>query len=509
MKKTVMVNLWGQVFHIDEDAFEVLQQYLSRIERRFVGSEEGKEILEDVESRLAELFKERLGETRQVVNMDDINFAIGIIGTPEDFDEPESDNEKKNDKKEKQSHSKRLYRDPDNRMIGGVGGGLAAYFGIDSAIIRLILILTLFVSGPLIYLVLWIVMPEAQTTAQKLEMSGEPVNLSNIEKKIKNEFGKVKDTIKSDKTKKEIRRTTRDLGSILASIFHVLLRVFLTVLGVSFLVLGIVILLALIVGFFFNTGNNVDVFQLMGMVFESDVMIVALIGLGLILFIPVFSLIFAGIRLIFGIHYSFKILRRTLLGFFLFGLIITSFVLFLQFLNFRYKCQSNEVVNLDTLHNKTLVLSPQSMISVENDSENIIDSEKWLIINSENGSKVYGKPSVSIQKTKNELSSISVLRFCRHGNSKEGVALARKMNSTISVADTNITVSEYFPIESNKIFRFQEEKVIIHLPVGTKIFIKKGMEDLFYDVEMPFEYSYSELTNKTWIMTENGLELMK
>ena len=148
------------------------------------------------------------------------------------------------------------------------------------------------------------------------------------------------------------------------------------------------------------------------------------------------------------------------------------------------------------------------MISNVNDSSNIIDSEKWIIINSENGSKVYGRPSVSIQKTKNEISSISVLRFCRHGNSKEGVALTRKMNSSISVADTNIVISEYFPIVSDKIFRFQEEKVIINLPVGTKIFIKKGMEDLFYNIEMPLKYSYSELTDKTWIMTENGLELV-
>ena len=196
MKKTLTVNLWGQVFNIDEDAFEKLQKYLSSLENKFSKTPEGKEIIGDVEARIAEIFKERLAISRQVVTLDDVYFAIGIIGLPEDFDIADDGSKEDKDESKKTEKSRRLYRNPDDRILGGVGGGLAAYFGIDPTVVRLLLVITFFFSGPLIYIVLWLIVPEAKTTAQKLEMRGEPVNLSNIEKNIKDEFSKVKDNLK-------------------------------------------------------------------------------------------------------------------------------------------------------------------------------------------------------------------------------------------------------------------------------------------------------------------------
>jgi phage shock protein PspC (stress-responsive transcriptional regulator) len=506
MKKTVMINLWGQVFHIDEDAYETLQHYITRIEQRFSGSEEGKEIVEDVESRIAELFKERLGTDRQVVNMDDVNYTIGIIGTPEDFDAPESGTNEDKESKKQKGHSKRLYRDPDNRILGGVGGGLAAYFKIDPAIVRIILILTFFISGPLIYIVLWIVLPEAVTTAQKLEMSGESVNLSNIEKKIKDEFGKVKDSIKSKNTKQQIRNSAKSLSDVIFDTFHVFFRIFLTVLGISFLLLGITMLIAIFVGLLFDAGNNINVFQVLGKLFESDIAILAMIGLNLLLIVPVISLIFAGIRLMFGVRFSFKILHKTLLGFFICGLILTGIVVFDGITNFRYKGQTNEIIPLDSLAKKTIVLAPGINSINENESEYFMDSEKWLINLNDDKDIVYGKPSISIQKSKTEVPSISIMRFCRCGNKKDGATFTRNLSSVVTMTDSIATISEYFPISTDKIFRFQEQRVTVFLPVGSKIFIQKGMDELLDDVLMPWNYSYSDLSGKTWIMTENGLD---
>jgi len=247
MKKTLTVNLWGQVFNIDEDAFEKLQKYLSSLENKFSKTPEGKEIIGDVEARLAEIFKEKLGLSRQVVTLEDVDFAIGIIGLPEDFDIVDDSSKDESKKTEK---SRRLYRNPDDRILGGVGGGLAAYFGIDPTVVRLLLVITFFFSGPLIYIVLWLIVPEAKTTAQKLEMRGEPVNLSNIEKNIKDEFSKVKDNLKSKNTKKNIKDATHHLGEILVSIIHVFFHAFTIILGFAFLILGLVFLFSIFVGVF-------------------------------------------------------------------------------------------------------------------------------------------------------------------------------------------------------------------------------------------------------------------
>lgn len=501
-----MINLWGQVFHIDEDAYETLQHYISRIEQRFSGSDEGKEIVEDVESRIAELFKERLGTERQVINMDDVNYAIGIIGTPEDFDAPEnSSNETKEEKKQKGS-SKRLYRDPDNRILGGVGGGLAAYFGIDPAIIRIILILTFFISGPLIYIVLWIVLPEAVTTAQKLEMSGEPVNLSNIERKIKNEFGKVKDSIKSNNTKQKFRDSAKGVSNVIFDTFHVFFRIFLTILGISLLLLGSILLIAFFVGLFFNAGNNIDVFQVFEKLFESEIAILAMIGLCLVLIVPAVSLIFIGIRLMFGIRYSFKILQKTLLGFFICGLILAGIVVFDGVTNFRFKGQTNEIIPLDSFAKRTIILTPGTGMLNENESEYFMDSDKWLVNLNDDKNIIYGKPSINIQKAKTGVPSISVMRFCRCGNKKEGTTFTRNLPSVINISDSVATILTTFPIPTDKIFRFQEQKVTVSLPIGSRIFIEKGMDEMFDNIEMPMKYSYSDLPGKTWIMTENGLD---
>jgi len=505
MKKTVMINLFGQVFHIDEDAYETLQHYLTSIEQRFSGSNEGKEIIEDVESRIAELFKERLGTERQVVNMDDVNFTIGIIGTPEDFDAPEGSNNETKEEKKQKGRSKRLYRDPDNRMLGGVGGGLGAYFRIDPAIVRIILIITFFISGPLIYIVLWIVMPEAITTAQKLEMSGEPVNLSNIEKKIKDEFGKVKDSIKSKNTKEKIRNSAKNLSDIIFDTFHVFFRIFLTVLGIAFLLLGITMLVAIFVGLFFNAGKNIDIFLVLEKLFDSDMAILAMIGLSLVLTVPVISLIFAGIRLMFGIRFSFKILNRTLLGFFFCGLILSGIVFFDGMTNFRYKGQTDEIIPLDSLAKRTIVLAP-GKDSLNENADYFINSDKWLVNLNDEKNIVFGKPSISIQKSKTEIPNISILRFCRCGNRKEGTTFTRNLPSVVTMSDSIATISKYFSISTDKIFRFQEQKVTIYLPVGSKIFIRKGMDEMFDNVFMPWKYSYSDLSGKTWIMTENGLD---
>ncbi len=186
MKKTITINLGGMVFHIDEDAYRELERYLKSLEDFYANDPASSEILEDIEARMAELFRERMSSGGEVITREKAGEVIGILGYPEDFleEDPSAVYERV-----RHSRYRRIYRDPDNRVLGGVCGGLGAYFNVDPVIFRILFVVTVFLGGAgiLLYLILWIVIPEARTTAQKLEMRGEPVNVSNIGKKVKEE----------------------------------------------------------------------------------------------------------------------------------------------------------------------------------------------------------------------------------------------------------------------------------------------------------------------------------
>jgi phage shock protein PspC (stress-responsive transcriptional regulator) len=195
MKITVSVNLGGYSFNIDEDAYSELKRYLKNLEIHFAGEESSSEILSDIEARMAELFRVRLTGYKQVITISDVNEVVAIMGNPEDI----SDNEGPSPKEKFSTPgAHRMYRDPDKRIIGGVCAGMGAYWDIEPWIIRVIF-LALTIAGGLgilVYLVLYVVLPEAKTTAQKIEMKGDPVNIHNITESVKKEFENVRKNMK-------------------------------------------------------------------------------------------------------------------------------------------------------------------------------------------------------------------------------------------------------------------------------------------------------------------------
>jgi phage shock protein PspC (stress-responsive transcriptional regulator) len=195
MKITVSINLGGYSFNIDEDAYAELKMYLKNLEFHFAGEESSSEILSDIETRMAELFRARLSSYKQVISIEDVRQAISVLGTPEDI----SDNEGPSSREKFASPGyHRMYRDPDHRIIGGVCAGMGAYWDIDPLIVRIIFLALLLAGGigAMVYIILYIVLPEAKTTAQKIEMKGEPVNIHNIKEAVKKEFDSVRKNMK-------------------------------------------------------------------------------------------------------------------------------------------------------------------------------------------------------------------------------------------------------------------------------------------------------------------------
>lgn len=189
MKMTVNINLGGYAFYLDDDAYERLRQYMKSLEKEFSGEPGAAEIMSDIEGRISELFSGKLSSYKQVITMKDVEEVMAILGSPEDISGVDSSGEVP------PRSQRRMYRDPDRRIIGGVCAGISAYLDWQPFIMRIIFVALIFAGGfsLLLYLILWIVLPEAKTTAQKLEMRGDPVTIENITDSVRQEFNTVKE----------------------------------------------------------------------------------------------------------------------------------------------------------------------------------------------------------------------------------------------------------------------------------------------------------------------------
>ena len=179
MKKTMTVSLSGSIFNLEEDAYNVLNGYLKRLEFHFTNEEGKQEIISDIETRIAEHLRETIKQESQAVDINEINRIIKIMGEPGEIEGEE--NMKNNIQNDYRSY-RRLYRDTDDKILGGVCSGIGYYWRIEPLVLRLLFVFTLFWGGLgfIAYIILWIVVPPAYTSSQKLEMKGEPVNADNL-----------------------------------------------------------------------------------------------------------------------------------------------------------------------------------------------------------------------------------------------------------------------------------------------------------------------------------------
>ncbi|MCK5338083.1 MAG: PspC domain-containing protein, partial [Bacteroidales bacterium] len=246
MKKTLTINISGIIFHIDEDAFDKLNAYLDTLKSHFYNTQGKDEIISDIEGRIAELLQERITDAKQVISIDDVEEVISLMGDPQFDTEAEGEEETPPAAGDDVRGPKRLYRDPDHKVVGGVASGLAAYLNIDVLWVRLAFAVftIIWLSGAMVYLILWIAMPEASSRAEKLQMKGEKVNISNIEKSITEEVSHLKDKI-SDLTK-QAKKTVEKKNSRDENIFEQILGVFLSILKVFLKIIVIIVGIALL-----------------------------------------------------------------------------------------------------------------------------------------------------------------------------------------------------------------------------------------------------------------------
>lgn len=232
MKKTHSANIGGTVFHIEEDAYDRLQAYLQSIQTHFHFYPDVVEIVADIEARIAEQFANH-EHPPQVVRMDDVERVIEAMGRIEQFDEPAAE-------PPTATPGRKLFRDPDNKVIAGVAGGLAAYLGVPVLPVRLALLLLLFFFGSSViaYLLLWALVPLAQSTTDKLQMRGQPLTLASIDQGVRDRVASFPAATRSAAT-----RGILAAGSLIHMLVLTVVRVVRWVAGV--LVVGITALAVL------------------------------------------------------------------------------------------------------------------------------------------------------------------------------------------------------------------------------------------------------------------------
>ena len=245
-EKNITINLLGSLYAIDEDAYELLNQYLNNMKRYFARKEDGAEIADDIEHRIAELLADLKAQGVEAITIEHIEDIIKRIGNPEEMDDEEwNENPEENTASAPepgQRVGKKLFRNPDDKMLSGVTSGIAAFFGLDTLLCRILMVLfALITKGVMIpiYLLMWLIMPEARTPEERLMMQGKPVNMNNLRDEIINGTKQAGAFISSETTKSKARNIAGTLLNFVVTLFKIGIAIAAGII-MLFLVLGLI-----------------------------------------------------------------------------------------------------------------------------------------------------------------------------------------------------------------------------------------------------------------------------
>ena len=446
MKKTISINLAGFFFHIDEDAYKQLQDYLEAIKRSMQNEENTNEIMSDIESRIAELFSERITSDQQVISSKIVDEIINIMGQPEDYNI--DDNGEGTQSDGYKNRTKRLFRDKDNAFVGGVSAGLGHFFGIDPIWVRLFWILLIFGfgTGLLLYALLWIFVPPAKTTAEKLSMMGKPIDITTIEQQVKegvgnvkNHFDKVAEKVKQHESVLQTKSKSffEKLGVLIKSLVEVAIKL----IGTLFIISGILAMLSVVISFFafgvsgiYLPGIEIDsIFNTSSIplwVISLVVMIVAIV--------PLLFIVMMGLKLV-GTKFNplNKTIMITLIVLWItaLGVLITFSIQ--QLTDFKETARVEIVQNLNIKKGDTLFLSMRKNI---NFTDKIHRNNKFKIITTVSGEKLMYNADVRliVRTTKDSLASIAIEKKAKGGTDQRARERAQAIDYQYELKNSSL-----------------------------------------------------------------------
>jgi len=514
MKKTFTINISGTVFHIDDDAYEKLNSYILQINRHFGVEADGKEIVQDIESRISELFQERIKDGKEVITIAQVEEIIGIMGMPEAFADS---NEPEQKVKMPRARGRKLYRDPDDRVLGGVCSGLGAFFNLDPIIIRLIFVLLVFLgagSSIIIYLILWIVVPKASNTAQRLEMKGEEVNINNISKTIKEEIQDVKENYENYRTSKAYihgRERLGDAGKVAMSGIGATFKIFVVIFGIVLLIIGIFSIIALFTSLFVGS-------EFIGMspfsshlphyfdLFVSNGTLTWFwVGLGLTVGIPLIMLAYLGTKLIFRFRSNNHAFGASALMLWIIGILLLIFASVKGVSDFKSASTSTKQEPIATKSDTLYLKLGNDEFSDYLDSNLDFDG---LRVASVNGKQfLLTKPRLTVVKSETNEFSLVIKSKARGYDLDKAQNNAREITYKYTLQDSLLTLQPWFMLPEKSLWHKQEVEIQLRVPQNKTIYLDNGMVKIIHDIENTSNMWDGDMGGKYWTMKPDGLEI--
>ena len=462
---------------IEEDAYELLQDYLDRLTQTLKNETGSREILEDVELRIAEICSGKLSESKTVIELADIEEILATLGDPKDYvDEEESENqgeEKTNYSEANQKNDRRLFRDTDNATIAGVCAGIANFFNIDVVIVRAIFVVMFLFGGfgfPL-YIIMWIIVPKAKSTIDKLRMKGRPITVETVREEVENAADNIsknskkfaKNINKDDQYQKSVRRGVRVIASII---------------GIGMVVVGLLMLIPFLIfiigGFEFipvNGDTGFLSFPEFGELILSSSGDYTMMWIGGLMmgFSAILFLLLLGSMLIFKLKNVWT--KLSLLGLFLTGL--TGFVLCAVVgLN-----AGKDVIHSQKTETEIGVVTTQELTilptfeHVDGTTDLVKDDgPRWLEVNDKE-IKQYG---IYFEYTRSADSSFHIKQkiSARGKSRKQSLTRCENINHDMSIQGDSLFVGTHYSYPRKDKIRDQHVKVIIEIPEGGHVKLK-------------------------------------
>lgn len=532
MKKTVTANISGTVFHIEEDAFLKLGRYLDSIRAKFTGTDGREEIMADIEARIAELFHQRL-EGRNVVSIADVEHVIGVMGQPEDYAGEEDaagtgTNAAGNDPTRT---AKRLFRDTDDKWIGGVLSGLAAYIGMEALWLRVAFLILLFPASfgvlALVYILMWILVPKAESAADRLQMRGEAVNVDNIKRvfdeggerfkrgaeQMANEAQEIgkqwepKAKAWGHEAANAARRTGRGVGTVLGK-----------VIGIALIVASVVMLMSLIsgavgigvAGWAGAWGNgNMGSMELGGLLFDNQAQALWLVICGfLVLAIPVIGLLIAGFHLLMDTRAP-RWLGWTLVLVWVVSLIASIAIGVGLAHDFRQSARNRTEATLQQPAGRTIHLGTMPGDTAEWQYNVTFDDGDlhWEHdgLSMANGMVHGGWADCDVERSPDSLFHLIVVRQARGIGAKEAASRASHIEHAFHQQGDTLYLSSLLSFPAADKWRGQDLDFTLQVPYGGSVHFMEGAQHVIHDVDNVHHIWDGNMINRTWTMTSKGL----
>ena len=463
MKKNFSVNISGVLFNIDEDAFEALNRYFAGLKQHFNETEGKEEIIADIESRVAEMFQVKTAMGNNIVSLSDVEEMVKALGQPWEIGGEESHEPVYQEKK----RPKRLYRDGEKRVIGGVSSGMAAYFNTDPVWFRLGFIASFFFIGPLLYFIFWIAIPKAKSRAEKLEMRGESVTIDSISKN--------RDWDSSP---------SNDRSELFKNFLGIIFKIIILFFGGIFVLTGIGLIISMIVMMFVPipgmmqsgiSAISITPWELKDFLFASEANFYLLnTGIFISILIPVIWVIFLGLRLIFNIKFMNKMLIMSSLGIWIAGIVMISIAGFRTAGDFSCKSATTETISWycpsDTLSINLLQPSSLPDIGENHRKANIkVDNNTLMLAFA---------PYLEIKKHDKDSVEMVIIKSARGSNLDKAFSRAGSTAYSWVLHDSLLLLNPEYLIKREDGWRNQNVHIKLYVPARIQAIPDKSVSEV-------------------------------